>query len=143
MRRGAVGLVCCGLIALAGCGGGAADSAPDATSASPTAPSTTTTTPAPTTASPTGTPAPEALSRFRCQQVSTGWAAAGYLSNTGKQKATFQVTVYLGPADGSVQDAVTQRVADVAAGDSVRFRIADVPVAGEGPCHVQVLRSSR
>lgn len=130
----------CGLLALAGCGGGeTADPAPEPSATTPSA-SATATTP-PTAARPSGTPAPEALSRFRCEQVSTGWAAAGFLTNSGKQKATYQVTVYLGPSDGTLGNAATQRVADVGAGDSVAFRIDDVPVAGEGQCHVQVLRS--
>jgi hypothetical protein len=69
------------------------------------------------------------------------WNASGYLANSGKNKATFQVTVYVGEATGGEEQARTQQVPNVAAGSSIKFVIRKVPAAKTGgPCHVQVLR---
>jgi hypothetical protein len=129
--------------ALAGCGGG---SDPAATPTKSTKAPTKTTptkkaTVKPTVAVPTGKPAPEALSSFRCAVDKNGrWNATGYLTNSGKNKVTYQVTVYIGEASGGSEDARTMQVANVAAGGSTKFAILKVPApkAG-GPCHVQVL----
>jgi hypothetical protein len=128
---------------LAGCGGGS----DPATSPTKTTKAPSKTTPTkkatvkPTVAAPTGTPAPEALSSFRCAADKKGrWNASGYLTNSGKNKATYQVTVYVGDAAGGSEDARTMQVANVSPGGSTKFAILDVPApkAG-GPCHVQVL----
>ncbi|HWV25854.1 MAG TPA: hypothetical protein VNZ66_01420 [Aeromicrobium sp.] len=87
-----------------------------------------------------GTPAPEVLSSFRCFQDDKTWTAAGDLVNSGKDLASFQVTVQVGPADGTAQAARTTRLEQIAAGGSVAFEITKIPVQGDGPCHVQVLR---
>lgn len=134
MRTLAVAL----LLVLAGCGGGSEPAA------KPTATKTTTAkaAPKPTIAAPTGKPAPEALSQFRCEKDSKGlWAASGLISNSGKSKATFQVTVYVGEAAGSDEQATTKQLANIQPGGSVKFTLAKVPApkAG-GTCHVQVLR---
>jgi hypothetical protein len=135
MRTLAVALI----LVLAGCGGGSdgTASAPAKTSATPTKATTT----APTVAPPTGTPAPEALSKFRCDKTSKGvWNTSGYVSNRGKSKVTFQVTVYIGDAAGGSEQAKTRQVPQVAAGGSARFVINSVPAPKDGgPCHVQVL----
>jgi hypothetical protein len=136
MRTLAVALAL--MLALAGCGGGS-EPAPKAT-ATKTTP-TKKVTVKPTVAAPTGTPAPEALSSFRCAADKNGrWNASGYLSNSGKTKVTYQVTVYVGEAAGGSENARTEQVASVAAGGSVKFSILKIPApkAG-GPCHVQVL----
>ena len=121
---------------LTGCGGGSAPA---------TSPTKTTKAPAPTknptVAVPTGKPAPEALSSFRCSADKKGrWNATGYLTNSGKNKVTYQVTVYIGEASGGSEDARTMQVANVAPGGSTKFAVLNVPApkAG-GPCHVQVL----
>src|SRR5215207_425770 len=100
------------LLVLAGCGGGSPESGPEATA----------TTKAITT--PTATPAPGALSRFQCaMNADDVWNASGYLSNAGKNRVTFQVTVYIGEAAGGEEKAKTHQVENVAGGGSVRFVI--------------------
>ena len=134
MRTLAVALI----LVLAGCGGGSDDQ--------PTKPTKTTvvptkTTTKPTVAAPKGTPAPEALSKFRCAKTAKGvWNSSGFLANKSKAKVTFQVTVYVGEAAGGTEKAKTRHVADVAAGGSTRFVINKLPATNDdGPCHVQVL----
>ena len=125
------------VLLLAGCGGGSETKSSKVTAtktqAQPTA--------KPTLAIPSGKPVPEALSRFRCRAASKGtWIASGYLTNATKSKVTYQVTVYVGEAAGSQEQARTQQVASVAAGGSVKFIIRKVPAPKVGgPCHVQVL----
>lgn len=128
------------LLVLAACGGGTPDEDPKA---SPSAPKTTVTktTPAPTPAVATGTPAPAALSQFRCRPDAKGvWNASGVVSNSSKNKVTFQVTVVIGEATGEAAKARTKQLASIAAKSSVSFVITKIPApkAG-GPCHVQVL----
>ncbi len=125
---------------LAGCGGGSNPAAP-ATKPPAKATPAETATAKPAVAVPTGKPAPEALSSFRCAPDAKGrWNAAGYLTNSGKAKVTYQVTIYVGEASGGAEDARTAQVLNVAPGGSVKFSIRKVPApkAG-GPCHVQVL----
>ena len=132
MRTFAVALI----LVLAGCGGGSDDQP----SAKPTTTAPTTPTPKPTVAPPKGTPAPEALTKFSCAKTAKGvWNSSGYLANASKAKVTFQVTVYVGAATGGAEKAKTRRLDNVAAGGSTRFVINNVPVAADGPCHVQVL----
>lgn len=134
MRTFAVALI----LVLAGCGGGSDDqpSKPTKTSVAPTTAPTT-----PTVAAPKGTPAPEALTRFRCAKSPKGkWNSSGYLANRSKAKVTFQVTVYVGEAAGGAERAKTRQVANVAAGGSTRFVINSLPAPDDGgSCHVQVL----
>jgi hypothetical protein len=127
-------------LVLAGCGGGSDPAATPTKTATTTTP-TKKATVKPTVAAPTGTPAPEALSSFRCAPDPKGrWNASGYLRNSGKNKVTYQVTVYVGEAAGGSEDARTAQVAGVAAGGSVKFSIRKVPAPKSGgPCHVQVL----
>jgi hypothetical protein len=125
------------VLLLAGCGGGSEPTA------KPTATATKTkTTAKPTIAAPTGTPAPQALSLFRCAKDSKGrWRASGTIANDGKKQATYQVTVYIGEATGSEEKAKTKELANIQAGGSAKFVIVKVPAPKDGgPCHVQVLR---
>ncbi len=133
MRTLAVALI----LVLSGCGGGSGD--PQAkTTKTTTAPTKATT--KPTVAPPTGTPAPEALSKFRCAKGPKGtWNTSGYVANETKAKVTFQVTVYVGEAAGGEEKAKTRQVPNVAAGGSARFVLNGVPATADGPCHVQVL----
>lgn len=131
------------LLVLAGCGGG---SEPAATPAKKSTEKTTATaspapTPEPTTAAPKGTPTPEALSAFRCEQDAEGdWNSSGVVSNSKKIPVTYQVTVFIGQATGSEERAKTRQVPKVGAGGSVEFTISKIPAPKDGgPCHVQVL----
>lgn len=129
------------LVVLAGCGGGSEPTDnPTATKAATKATAKPTT--KPTIVPPSGTPAPEALSDFRCLTNAKGvWRAGGTISNKGKTKATYQVTVFIGEATGSDESAKTKQLLNIQAGGSATFVIAKVPATGdEGPCHVQVLR---
>jgi hypothetical protein len=134
MRTLAVALI----LLLAGCGGGSEDQPSDRATKTP-APTQVTT--KPTIAPPKGTPAPEALSKFRCGKNSKGvWNTSGVLANRGKAKVSFQVTVYVGEAAGGAEKAKTRKLDNVAAGGSTQFVINNVPATSdEGPCHVQVL----
>ncbi len=110
------------------------------TSAPTSAPSSA---PAPTASAvaATGDPAPEALSAFRCEPAKKDrWEAAGFLANTSKKAVTYQVTVHVGPIDGSSRRVRTQQVAGVRSKGSSRFVIEDIPADGD-TCHVQVLRT--
>lgn len=133
MRTFAVAL----LLVLAACGGSGDE--PNKAARTSAAPTTTTTTP--TIAPPEGTPAPEALSRFRCAKNAKGvWSSSGYLANRTKAKVTYQVTVYIGEATGGAEQAKTRQLPNVAAGGSTRFVISNVPAPEDGgTCHVQVL----
>lgn len=126
---------------LAGCGGGSDPAASPTTKAPTRTTPTTHVTVKPTVAVPTGKPVPEALSSFRCAVDKKGdWNATGYLTNTGKAKVTFQVTVYIGEASGSSENARTLQVPSVAPGGSTTFTIRKVPAPNTGgPCRVQVL----
>ncbi len=123
---------------LAGCGGsGDAPAKP-----APTAVKTTKAAPEPTIAPPTGKAAPEALSQFSCTENAKGtWKASGTISNSGKTKATYQVTVHVGEAAGKSEQAKTKQLPNIQAGGSVKFTLTKLPApkAG-GTCHVQVLR---
>ncbi|MDR7085173.1 hypothetical protein J2X11_000012 [Aeromicrobium panaciterrae] len=132
MRTLAVAL----LLVLAGCGGGGETPEPKATATATKA------TAKATIAAPTGTPAPEALSLFRCAKDTKGrWRASGTIANDGKKQATYQVTVYIGEAAGSDEKAKTKQLANIQAGGSAKFVIVKVPAPKDGgPCHVQVLR---
>lgn len=132
------------LLVLAGCGGGGSE--PDATpkTAVKTSSKASTSPPPavePTTAIPKGTPTPEALSDFRCEQDAEGdWNSTGVLSNSKKNPVTYQVTVFIGQATGGEERAKTKQIPNVTAGGSVTFGIGKIPAPQDGgPCHVQVL----
>lgn len=129
------------LTLLAACAGGSESSGP----AKPSTAATSASTAAPTKPA-SGTPMPEALSKFRCgQDAKNVWAASGVVANPGKSAVTFQVTVYIGAANGGEEAARTSQVPSVAAGGSARFAIKDVPgpKTADAPCHVQVLALPR
>jgi hypothetical protein len=95
----------------------------------------------PTIAPPTGDPVPEALSQFRCEPDGAGtFTAMGVLKNSTKASVDFQVTVYVGPAEGSPASAKTKEIPTVKGGGSVEFTVDTVPAPPDGgTCHVQVL----
>ena len=125
------------LVVLAGCGADEpADPAPAASAPASTPAAT------PEAASPTGEPEPQALSEFRCAAGDEGdpWTASGLLSNAGKDAATYQVSIYVGPLDSETREVRTIRVDPINPGESDRFDLDDVPAGGD-TCHVQVLRT--
>ncbi|MDQ3157141.1 MAG: hypothetical protein M3Q98_10520 [Actinomycetota bacterium] len=139
MRFAGVAAVLC--LVLAGCGGG------DSPEASPTKKATTKATPTkatvkPTVASPTGVPAPEDLTDFQCAANKDGeWNATGILRNESRNRATYQVTVFVGEADGKDAKAMTKRVESVLAGGSSKVEVSKIPADEDaGQCYVQVLR---
>ena len=136
MRVAAVAL----MFVLAACGGGGGSEAGQTPAATGSTGNTPSAPPAPALK---GTPVPEALSGFRCEQDSKDrWNASGVLSNVGKAKTTFQVTVYIGQATGGEERARTTQVPSIAAGGSTKFQIKRIPAPTDGgPCHVQVLAS--
>ena len=140
MRFASVAAVLC--LVLAGCGGGDSpkESAPAkkaTTKATPTK-----ATAKPTVPSPTGVPAPEDLTDFQCAANKDGeWNASGMLRNESRNRATYQVTVFVGEADGKDAKAMTKRVESVLAGGSSKVEVSKIPADKEaGQCYVQVLR---
>ena len=138
MRTVAVAL----LLVLAGCGGGSDPAAAPTTTPTKAKATEKAAVPKPTVAAPSGTPAPESLSRFLCAEDSKDskdrWRASGTIANSGKSKATFQVTVYVGEATGGAERARTKQLADIQAGGSAKFVITRVPAPEDGgTCHVQ------
>lgn len=132
MTRVGTLLVVTGLATLAACGGD---------EPAPTAPVTSAT--AGAGEGPAGTPAPEALSRFTCQDDDGRWRATGVVANEQKGTASYLVTVYVGPPDGETHAARAKRLENIRPGESAAFEIAKIPNEGDGPCHVQVLRLDR
>ncbi len=129
-------------VLLAGCGGSGDTPTKPAPTVAKTTKATPKPTPKPTIAPPTGKPAPEALSLFSCaKDVKGAWNASGTIANSGKSKATFQVTVHVGEAAGAPEQAMTKQLPNIEAGGSVKFALDKIPApkAG-GSCHVQVLR---
>lgn len=138
-------------LVLAGCGGG------DSTKSKSAAPTNTTPTKAaaakatPTIAAktaaravavPTGIPASEDLTDFLCSADAKGvWNAVGILRNESKKAATYQVTVFVGLANGKDAMARTQQVQPVMAGGSTKISVIKIPAAKDATqCYVQVLR---
>lgn len=133
-------------LVLAGCGGGdpaksksaaptkAAAAKPTATIADRTA--------AAAVAVPTGIPAPEDLTDFLCSADAKGvWNAVGILRNESKKAATYQVTVFVGLANGKDAIARAQQVQPVMAGGATKISVIKIPAAKDATqCYVQVLR---
>lgn len=141
MRFAGTAVVCC--LVLAGCGGGdpQKESAP-IKKATPAKATKTANKVAPTVAAPTGIPAPEDLTDFRCAANGKGvWNASGILENESKRRATYQVTVFVGQADGKDANARTKQVQSVLAGGSTKVELTRIPAADDATqCYVQVLR---
>ncbi len=136
---GAVLAVC---LLLTGCGGG------DDPKAKPTEKATTEATvkPAKSTkapvAEPAGLAAPGDLSNFRCSANAEGaWAASGILKNGTDKRVSYQVTVFVGEADGKDAEALAKEVQSVNANGSIKVELTDIPAAKDASrCYVQVLR---
>ena len=140
MRFAGVAVVLC--LVLAGCGDGDSPEEP-----TPAKKATAKATPAKATATatvsaPTGEPAPEDLTDFLCAADKDGeWNASGILRNESRNRATYQVTVFVGEADGKDAKAVTKRVESVLAGGSSKVEVSGIPADKDADqCYVQVLR---
>lgn len=139
MRFAGVAVVLC--LVLTGCGGGSTEEPV------PTKKATTKVTPvkkatAPTVAAPTGVPAPEDLSDFLCEANARGvWNAVGILHNESRKTATYQVTVFVGQANGKDARARTKQIQPILAGGSTKVSLARIPAGKDATqCYVQVLR---
>ncbi len=135
MRLAGMALALC--LALAGCGS-ASDG--NAAATKKTTPTKATPSVKPTVAAPTGVPAPGDLSDFQCLASAKGvWYSSGVLRNDSKKTVIYQVTVFVGHADGEDTKAKTKQVVVNALG-SARVAIAKIPASeGATQCYVQVL----
>ena len=135
MRTVGMALALC--LVLAGCGG---SSDKQATPSKKTQTTTAAPTTKPTIAAPTGLPAPGDLHDFQCYADAKGsWNSSGILKNDSKKSVTYQVTVYVGQANGKDAKAKTKQYVVNATG-STRVALADLPAAdGATQCYFQVL----
>lgn len=137
MRTVGVAVALC--LLLSGCGG--SDGAKNAASpAKETATAAVTPTAKPTLADPTGVPAPEDLVDFQCYADAKGtWNSSGVLKNDSGKSVTYQVSVFVGQANGKDAKARTKQYV-VNASSSARVALANLPaVDGSTQCYVQVL----
>lgn len=117
------------MVALAGCGG-----IPQVTPNPTNSPGQTVPTIGP------GTVMGDALTEAHCVQGAAGvWSASGVVKNTTKQTRTFDVNIYIGPADGQAGVARVVTVRRLAAGKSAPWK-ADAmrPASPNGPCYIRV-----
>jgi len=141
MRFAVVAVGLC--LVLSGCGGSPKESAPTKkVTATETTPAKVPKTAKATVGVPTGVPAPEDLNDFQCAADKEGvWKASGVLRNGSKNRATYQVTVFVGEANGEDGEGMTKRVESVLAGGSSRVSVSGIPADEEATqCFVQVLR---
>lgn len=142
MRLTGMALALC--LLLAGCGGGSSATT-SRTSSSTTTTATATAKPSATSkttsSSTAGVPAPSALSDFQCVPDTKGvWGATGVLTNASNKPVTYQVTVFVGVANGQSGSALTKQYPMVNASGSINVSMPKLPAAtGASSCYVQVL----
>jgi hypothetical protein len=98
---------------------------------------------APTEAVPTigpGTVVTDALTEAHCVRAADGtWSANGVVKNTTKVTRSFDVNIYIGPADGQAGVARVVTVKKLAAGKSAPWKaVAVQATAPAGPCYLRV-----
>ena len=128
-QRALVAMVAVPMLALTGCNG--VPKVTPKTSASPGS--------AVPTIGP-GTVMADALTAARCIPDAAGtWAANGVVKNTTKQTRSFDVNIYVGPADGQAGAAQVVTVKNLAAGKSAPWTAAAVHATSPtGPCYIRV-----
>ncbi|HKY57914.1 MAG TPA: hypothetical protein VJL80_07755 [Aeromicrobium sp.] len=82
----------------------------------------------------------DALTEAHCVRASTGtWTANGVVKNTTKQTRSFDVNIYIGPADGEAGVAQVVTVKKLAAGKSAPWTATAVQATSPtGPCYIRV-----
>ena len=87
-----------------------------------------------------GTVMGDALTEAHCVRAPNGaWTANGVLKNTTKQTRSFDVNIYVGPADGAPGVAQGGTVKKLAAGESAPWKAPTVQAtAPGGPCYIRV-----
>jgi hypothetical protein len=82
----------------------------------------------------------DALTEAHCVAAAAGtWKADGVIKNTTKQTRSFDVNIYVGPADGEAGVAQVVTVKKLAAGKSAPWKAAAVqPTSPDGPCYIRV-----
>lgn len=87
-----------------------------------------------------GTVMTDALTEAHCVQAPNGtWTANGVVKNTTKQTRSFDVNIYVGPADGEAGVAQVVSVKKLAAGESAPWKAAAVQATSPtGPCYIRV-----
>jgi len=117
------------MLVLAGCGG-----VPKVTPRTSASPGTVVPTIGP------GTVMMDALTEAHCVRNAAGtWSATGVVKNTTKQTRSFDVNIYVGPADGEAGVAQVVTVKKLAAGKSAPWKAAAVQATSPGgPCYIRV-----
>jgi hypothetical protein len=128
-RRALVTMLAVPMLALAGCNG--VPKVTPETSASPG--------PVVPTIGP-GSVMTDALTEAHCRPGADGaWTADGVVKNTTKQTRSFDVNIYVGPADGKAGVAQVVTVKKLAAGKSAPWKAAVVQAtSSSGPCYIRV-----
>ena len=128
-RRVLVAVLAVPMLALAGCNGVPKVTPQPAVSPGPVA----------RTIGP-GTVMTDVLTEAHCVQGTEGtWAANGVVKNTTKQTRSFDVNIYVGPADGKAGVAQVVTVKKLAAGKSAPWKADAVQATSpDGPCYIRV-----
>jgi hypothetical protein len=87
-----------------------------------------------------GTVMTDALTEAHCVADANGtWVANGVVKNTTKQARSFDVNIYVGPADGKTGVAQVVTVKKLAAGKSAPWKADAVQATSpDGPCYIRV-----
>jgi hypothetical protein len=84
----------------------------------------------------------DALTEAHCVQGTGGegvWTAYGEVENTTKQTRTFDVNIYIGPADGRAGVAHVVTVKKLGPGESSTWKATRVQTTSpNGPCYIRV-----
>ncbi len=142
MRFAGIAVAVC--LLLSGCGAGsepATRPTPDAVATTATTKATTPTpTSTPSVLTPTGVSALPDLKDFQCSAGADGvWNSTGILENTSKRTVTYQVTVFVGEANGQRSKAQTKQYV-VSPEGSAKIGLTKLPAPkGVAQCYVQVL----